>query len=330
MTEKIIASVTGVLEKELAKLDTTIGKVSIEKPVDELWDKLQKPISIAKGKLWFRIRPQQVALGPITATDSTLTARLDLQAKPRIRAGERPPDDTVPLPPLGRTQAVIDTADVFMEGTLHYAAANEALAKRVTGKTIGKGWRRVKIENIVAGPAGMGKILLGVTISGAADGTVYVVGTPNYDSVTKLMTVPDLAFDVKSQGYLESPRAGSSMARCWMKFAARQSCRCQELLDQLVQIVNKEINRAAGRGDLPARGAERRPCPERAGGAAGGHRRRHGTWPNLAGDREGGSLAEEAPHQAEAREGPGRGWQEVAASAGQGRGALHAKNGALA
>ncbi len=50
----------------------------------------------------------------------------------------------------------------------------------------------------------MGKILLGVTISGAANGTVYVVGTPHYDSVTKLITVPDLAFDVKSQGYLES------------------------------------------------------------------------------------------------------------------------------
>ena len=157
VTEKIIASVTGVLEKELAKLDTTIGKVSIEKPIDGIWDKLQKPISIAKGKLWFRIRPQQVALGPITATDSTLTARLDLQAKPRIRAGERPPDDTVPLPPLGRTQAVIDTADVFMEGTLHYAAANEALAKRVSGKTIGKGWRRVKIEQHRRGAGGLGE-----------------------------------------------------------------------------------------------------------------------------------------------------------------------------
>jgi len=74
----------------------------------------------------------------------------DLQAKPRIRAGERPPNDTVPLPPLGRTKAVIDTADVLIEGTLYYAAANKVLEKRVTGKSIGSGWRRVKIESIVA------------------------------------------------------------------------------------------------------------------------------------------------------------------------------------
>ena len=248
VTEKIISAVTGVLEKELAKLDTTIGKVSIQKPVDDLWDKLQRPISIAKGKLWFRIRPQQVALGSITATDSTLVARLDLQAKPRIRAGERPPDDTMPLPSLGRTKAVTDTVDVFIEGTLHYDAANEALAKRVSGKTIGKGWRRVKIERIVAGPAGMGKILLGVTISGAANGTVYVVGTPSYDSVTKLMTVPDLAFDVKSQGYLESAAGWLLNGPLLDEVRSEAKLPVQQLLDQLVQIVNKEINRPLSEG----------------------------------------------------------------------------------
>ena len=248
VTEKIIASVTGVLEKELAKLDTTIGKVSIEKPINGIWDKLQRPISIAKGKLWFRIRPQQVALGSITATDSTLVARLDLQAKPRIRAGERPPDDTMPLPSLGRTKAVTDTVDVFIEGTLHYEAANEALAKRVTGKTIGKGWKRVKIERIVAGPAGMGKILLGVTISGAANGTVYVVGTPSYDSVTKLMTVPDLAFDVKSQGYLESAAGWLLNGPLLDEVRSEAKLPVQQLLDQLVQIVNKEINRPLSEG----------------------------------------------------------------------------------
>lgn len=248
VTEKVISAVSGVLEKELAKLDTTIGKVSIQKPVDELWGKLQRPISIAQGKLWFRIRPQEVALGPITATDSTLTARLDLEAKPRIRAGDRPPDDTVPLPPLGRTRAVVDTADVLIEGTLYYAAANKVLEKRVTGKSIGSGWKRVKIESIVARPGGQGRMLLGVTISGAADGTVYVVGTPHYDSVTKLITVPDLAFDVRSQGYLESAAGWLINGPLLGEVREEAKLPVQELLDQLVQIVNKEINRPLAEG----------------------------------------------------------------------------------
>jgi hypothetical protein len=248
VTDKVISAVSGVLEKELAKLDTTIGKISIQKPVDELWDKLQTPISIAKGQLWFRIRPQEVALGPITATDSTLTARLDLQAKPRIRAGERPPNDTVPLPPLGRTKAVIDTADVLIEGTLYYAAANKVLEKRVTGKSIGSGWRRVKIESIVARPGGQGRMLLGVTISGAADGTVYVVGTPHYDSVAKLITVPDLAFDVKSQGYLESAAGWLINGPLLDEVRDEAKLPVQDLLDELVQIVNKEINRPLAEG----------------------------------------------------------------------------------
>ncbi len=248
VTNKIIAGVTGVLESELAKLDSATGKISIRKPVDELWGKLQTPISIAKGQLWFRIRPQEVALGPITATDSTLTARLDLQAKPRIRAGERPPNDTVPLPPLGRTKAVIDTADVLMEGTLYYAAANKLLAKEVVGKTVGKGWKRVTIEGIVARPAGMGKILLGVTLSGAAEGTVYVVGTPQYDSATKLITVPDLAFDVRSKGYLE--KAAGWLLRGPLLDEVRREAKLpvEQLLAEVVRIVNKEINRPLADG----------------------------------------------------------------------------------
>jgi hypothetical protein len=248
VTEKIIEGVKGALEGELLKLDSSIAKISIQKPVDELWDKLQTPISIAKGQLWFRIRPQEVALGPITATDSTLTARLDLQAKPRIRAGERPPNDTVPLPRLGRSEAVIDTADVLMEGTLYYAAANKILEKQVTGKSIGKGWRRVKIEEIVARPAGLGKILLGVKLSGAAEGTVYVVGTPYYDSVTKLITVPDLAFDVKSQGYLENAAGWLLNGPLLDEVREEAKLPVEQLLDEVVKIVNKEINRPLAEG----------------------------------------------------------------------------------
>jgi len=248
VTEKIIEGVQGALDGELAKLDSSIAKISIRKPVDELWGKLQTPISIAKGQLWFRIRPQDVALGPITATDSTLTARLDLQAKPRIRAGERPPNDTVSLPALGRTKAVVDTADVFMEGTLYYVAANKLLEKVVTGKTVGSGWKRVTIESIVARPAGLGKILLGVTISGAANGTVYVVGTPQYDSVTKLITVPDLTFDVRSRGYLE--KAAGWLVNGPLLDEVRREAKLpvEELLTQVVQIVNKEINRPLAEG----------------------------------------------------------------------------------
>ncbi len=248
VTEKIGDAVRGALEHELAKLDSSIAKISIEKPVDELWDKLQTPISIAKGQLWFRIRPQDVALGPITATDSTLTARLDLQAKPRIRAGERPPNGTLPLPPLGRTRAIIDTADVFMEGTLYYAAANRVLEKQIIGKSIGKGWRRVKIENVVARPAGNGKMLLAVTLSGAANGTVYVVGTPTLDSAAKTITVPDLAFDVKSEGYLENAAGWLLNGPLLGEVRDEATLPVEELLDDVVQIVNKEINRPLAEG----------------------------------------------------------------------------------
>ena len=106
----------------------------------------------------------------------------------------------------------------------------------------------MKIESIVARPGGQGKMLLGVTISGAAEGTVYVIGTPHYDSVAKLITVPDLAFDVKSQGYLESAAGWLINGPLLDEVRSEAKLPVEDLLHELVQLVNKEINRPLAEG----------------------------------------------------------------------------------
>ena len=66
--------------------------------------------------------------------------------------------------------------------------------------------------------------------------------------MTKLITVPDLAFDVSSQGYLES--AAGWLLNGPLLDEVRDAARLpvEQLLDQLVQIVNKEINRPLSDG----------------------------------------------------------------------------------
>ncbi len=248
VTQKVADAGKGALEKALAKADSEMARISIQKPIEGLWNKLQTPISIAKGQLWFRIRPQTISLGPIRATDSTLTAQLDLLARPRMRAGERPPNDSLPLPALGRTVSSDTTADVFMEGVLYYEAANNILNKNLVGKTVGKGWKRVKIESVTARSAGKGRVLLGVSITGAADGTVWVVGTPSYDTTTDLITVPDLKFDVNSEGYLEKAAGWLVNGPLLEDVRNAAQIHAADLLKEVVRIINKEINRQLSEG----------------------------------------------------------------------------------
>lgn len=240
---RVARAAQGAVEGELAKLDERLGRISVRKDVERLWFEIQKPISLLQQTLWLVINPRDVSLGRITPNDSTLVARLDLLASPEIRSGARPVVDSVPLPPLGRTRATQDTADVRMEGVLTWEAADSILARKLVGRTIGQGWKRVKVTGLQARSAGRGRILLDVTITGAARGTLHVIGTPHYDQATDEITIPDLAFDAASAGYLAKAAVwlvnGSFVAD--IRAAAR--IKASILMDELTRLVNKEVNR---------------------------------------------------------------------------------------
>jgi hypothetical protein len=248
VTGKVADAAAGALEGALKKVDQKLARVSLRKPVGGIWQTLQRPISISKGMLWLQIQPQAISLGGITANDSSLTARISLLAAPRMLSGDRPADGTDPLPALGRGAGGSDTALVYLEGILVYGAANQILNKALVGKSFKVGWRSVKVENITAMPGGRGRLVLAVTLRGKARGTVYAVGTPSYDPVTDLITLPDLSFDVntttalgKTVGWLiEGPLLGLIQENARIP--------ATDLLNQALEIANKEINRTLSDG----------------------------------------------------------------------------------
>ena len=222
--------------------------MSIEKPIRGIWYKLQNPISIAKGTLFLEIQPQHIALGPITAQDSNLIARLDLLAAPRLVSGTKPINDSIPLPPLGRTSSGTDTAVVLVEGVLAYAAANVLLGNALEGKKFGKWWARITIEDVTALPAGQGKIVIAVKVKGRVNGTLYAVGTPAYDSATDMISVPDLEFDVRSQDALAGMASWLVNGPFLKEVRSLAKIPAQKLLDSVVEIANRELNRELSPG----------------------------------------------------------------------------------
>lgn len=248
VTPKIASAARGAVDGQLQKLDRKLAGVSVRKPVEKIWIEIQKPISLSKGTLWLDIGPKAIALGPITATDSTLVARLDLLASPQIYGGERPAMDTLALPPLGHTKSTIDTADVHMNGLLTWGAADKILGKELVGKTIGKRLHKVRIDSIAASSAGKGRLVLATKVSGAAHGILYVIGTPTYDSTTDLITIPDLALDVNSSGPLGEAAAWLLNGPFVEEVRSMSKIPAARLMDEVVGIANKEINRRLTEG----------------------------------------------------------------------------------
>jgi hypothetical protein len=248
VTSKVAGATEDAVRKALTDLDQRMARISLRRPVEGLWEKIKRPIPIAQGTLWLHIRPREVSLGKVTAGDSNLVARLDLLASPRIISGPRPADDTISLPDLGRTAAESDTAVVMMEGLLIYAAANKLLADVLVGKVVGSGWKRVRVEDVSMLPAGRGRVVMVLRVSGRANGVINMVGAPQYDPKLDRITVPDLTFDVKSQGYLER-LAGWLLGGPFLRDLRRQAAfPAAGLLGQAVELANRELNRELSDG----------------------------------------------------------------------------------
>lgn len=248
VSQKVADVAGGAVEKALLKLDEKLSRVSVAKPIGKIWLTLQRPISISKGTLWLLIQPQAVSFAGITASDSALTARLALLAQPKMLSGPRPPDGTNPLPTLGRGAAGADTAMVMMDALLVYPAATKLLQKPLVGKSFGPTWRKIKVEAVTVSSAGKGRLLLTLLLKGRARGTVNVVGTPNYDPTTDLITIKDLSFDVNSEAYL-AKAAGWLINGPLLKMVQENAkIPATALMEEVLALANKNINRQLSEG----------------------------------------------------------------------------------
>jgi hypothetical protein len=246
-TGMVMDKARGAIHGVLGKIDQKMARINLQKPIGGVWATLQRPISISKGMLWLEIGPQAISLGPITAKDSILTARLDLLAAPKMLSGTRPPDGTTPLPPLGRTSATADTAIMAMDGILLYSVASDILRKKLVGKHLTR-FRMVKMEDVTILPAGRGRVVIAIRVKGRLNGTFYVVGQPHYDPKTDLITIPDLGFDVQSAGTLERFAGWVVNGKLLDILKKEAQFEGTALLAEAVKIANKELNRQLSEG----------------------------------------------------------------------------------
>ena len=246
VTEKVLGAARGALESRLPMIRQRIAAVDVRTPLEHLWGELQKPIRLADS-VWLLLHPESVHLGPIKGSRRTVSAILGITAAPRILTGPMPVLPPVPLPPLGKTR--MDEGFILgIEGALDYAVMSAELSRRLKGQSVKAGGGEFRVQSVNAFGIGGGRVALGLDFDGTARGRIWFTGTPSYDPVTSMITVPDLDFDARSAGMLVQGVAWikGGAIRDFLREHARVSA--GELLDRLQALAVKELNRSLARG----------------------------------------------------------------------------------
>ncbi|HET9982855.1 MAG TPA: DUF4403 family protein [Longimicrobiales bacterium] len=201
VTDKVIGAAQQVLEEHRGVVDERVASVDLRSKFQKWWGALQRPIRLTDS-VWLRINPQAVQLGPLAGKGTTLVATVRLTAAPRIVTGARPEAAPVPLPALGKSDGGDGGFHVLVEGVLDYDAASRLLARALEGKRIEKAGQAVMIHGVRVYGIGRGRLAVELRVRGAFDGTIYLIGTPQYNGATGELHVPDLDFEVESANLL--------------------------------------------------------------------------------------------------------------------------------
>jgi hypothetical protein len=246
VTGKVMEAAKEALEKFLPKIQERLAAIDVKSALADIWEDLQKPIHLADS-IWLVLQPDSVQVGPLRGTRKSVIADLGVTAAPKILTGPKPAIAPIALPSYDRAKMTRGFS-LPVEGSLDYEVMSDQLTKRFKTKSIKAGGGEFRLHSAtIYGVAG-GKVAVGVDFEGTEKGLIWLVGTPQYDQATDMITVPDLDFDASSAGLLIAGYAwikGDDI-RNFLRQQARISAGA--LLARLQQMAVKEMNRTLARG----------------------------------------------------------------------------------
>jgi hypothetical protein len=233
--------------------DQLLSQVGVPAKVSTSWKTLEDPIAVGDSA-WLMIHPQGIGVSPFTVNDGTMLMGISLIARPElILAKAAPSSDSTPLP--GPTAIVPGNSfnmAVPIEATYDYV--NDQLRKALKvgtmdGRFPATGNEYITVNDVSVYVYGAQIVIrLDIKIAGwfGDSATVYLVGTPAFDSGASVLSFPDAEFTVESQSILVKLAA-------WLNGSAlRDNLRADARIDLSTQIstaraaLQKAINGKVG------------------------------------------------------------------------------------
>ena len=248
VTPRVVHAVEGVLRKQLPQVDARLASFDVRTPLERWYNHLNKQIRITDS-LWLVFNPSDVHYGGMRFEDSNIVADIRLFARPVVYSGQQPARVITSLPPLVRApRRVGDTLRVLVDGRLEYDVATAMLQKAIGGKRFMRLGRSVKVDSVKMYGLGDGRVVLAVDFVGALNGKAYLVGTPQIDRASHMLTVPDLNFDVATDNALAQGVAWMKREDVVEELRKRARVPLDEVVDKYREKVENAINRDLTKG----------------------------------------------------------------------------------
>ncbi len=198
-----------ILDKRRADIEAAIDKavhkeLRLDRNVRKVWHDLQKPLRITRKpeEIWLIPRPFSVAAAPVYGNAKRLTVPLQIAFRVDTHVGPEPtgrPEEA--LPRLLRRNKLPEISRLQVLAFVPFTDLNRALASQLSTEKIELAGGHLTIKK--ASVYGNGKsLILKVDVRGTVNGTLFLRGQPDYDTLTNTLIVKNVDFDVATKDKL--------------------------------------------------------------------------------------------------------------------------------
>ncbi|HLO74029.1 MAG TPA: DUF4403 family protein [Flavobacterium sp.] len=187
--------ITYIINPTLSIFKTKIAK-KIDKAIDESCDfkphvlsvleKLSTPfLTSEQYETWFKMVPMELYVTEAKLAKSKITMNMGLKCNMQTMVGQQPKNgfdaSKIVLKPVA---SIPDNTTASVVAVSTYESASKIVTKNFQGQEFASGSRKIVVQKVDLWQKD-GKMIIALDVLGSINGTIYLVGIPNYNPITK-------------------------------------------------------------------------------------------------------------------------------------------------
>ena len=197
-----------VLKNSKAALTRSIDdlvqeRFNLRELVGEAWGKMYEPMLVSEAyNTWLVVNPQAIGMTPLEMKGDKIRGTILVESQPRVNIGRAPGNiRPQPLPNLQLRQEAGDEFTIHINTEISYEEAERIAKTQLLGETFSQGKRSVTVQGLELYGQG-NKIVVNTVLSGSYNGSIYLVGKPNYNFRKNTIEIEKLDYELSSRNFL--------------------------------------------------------------------------------------------------------------------------------
>lgn len=244
-TSEVMKEVRKTVEKQSIALDKQLENISFKKDAQEIWKNLNQNIQIPYlGTIHFI--PTNISLVNPKFSDNMLNTILVLDCKTFLDQSNSP-NPQKPLPDLKViSKAPKDTFEVVTDFQLNYDSLSTLFSDQIKGKTLDLQGKKITFNRITVSGLNQHFVLLAIDFSGSKKGTLYLQGIPSFDNKTKVFSLDQLTYDIKTSSLLVKTAKWLFNNRIYNELKKASQISLQAEFEEVKSLINKNLSQRFG------------------------------------------------------------------------------------